>query len=507
VSLDRRRLLERAHIVEQEMLKRRADDPMRDWEPSPRQKPFVEAVLERGVRSAWFLAANRSGKSDAGAYVGAHLARYGPREADVKSSFAGSGKDFMEVRDRATSGWVVSLDFPNSRDVIQPKYFDNGFVGPGQHPPFIPKREIAEWRVTDQVLKLTNGSLIGFKSADSPVAKFQGSGKDWIHFDEEPPYNHYEEAIIRVEAGRSLTVFATCTLLPPLGQVGGVSWIFPEIVKPWQAGELKNVEVFTSSIYDNPHIGPDEIRMLESIFPAGSRAREIRLEGKLLPGLGGTRAYAAFNRDLHVKPLGEWNPHLPIAWCWDFNVEPLITHICQRQDVFRVFQQLMIEDSGSIPEMCEMFRNAIDGHRGEVYVYGDATGQNRSAQYSQTDYTIIQNQMLQYNIPVKLRIPRVNPLVSDRLGATNRALKDENGAINLEIDPSCIELIDDYEQVLMDPRGGIKKATNRKDPYYRRTHSSDGIGYWIAYEAPVRHLTRRGRIGATVRQIAYSFSR
>jgi len=59
----------------------------------------------------------------------------------------------------------------------------------------------------------------------------------------------------------------------------------------------------------------------------------------------------------------------------------------------------------------------------------------------------------------------------------------------------------------MDPRGGIKKATNRKDPYYRRTHSSDGIGYWIAYEAPVRHLTRRGRIGATVRQIAYSFSR
>ena len=86
--------------------------------------------------------------------------------------------------------------------IIQPKYFDNGFVpGGASHQPFIPQREISEWRVSDQVLKLKIGSLIGFKSADSGASKFQGAEKDWIHFDEEPPKPVYEESVIRVGAG------------------------------------------------------------------------------------------------------------------------------------------------------------------------------------------------------------------------------------------------------------------------------------------------------------------
>ena len=130
---------------------RAAADPLLTFPLHKKQEAFASYVIHNPGKEAWFIAANRSGKSDAGAFVGSTLARHG-----------------FPSNPGPTSGWVSALDFPTSRDVVQPKYFNNGFVPPGQiHAPFIPPHEIADWRVEDQILKLKNGSIIGFKSADS----------------------------------------------------------------------------------------------------------------------------------------------------------------------------------------------------------------------------------------------------------------------------------------------------------------------------------------------------
>ena len=81
--------------------------------------------------------------------------------------------------------WNLYQDFPASRDIIQPKLFNNGFGAPGIHAPFIPQREIEHWAKEDSVLKLKNGSIIGFKSCDSGILKFAGAEKDWVLFDED----------------------------------------------------------------------------------------------------------------------------------------------------------------------------------------------------------------------------------------------------------------------------------------------------------------------------------
>jgi phage terminase large subunit-like protein len=99
--------------------------------------------------------------------------------------------------------------------VIQPLYFDNGMAARGALTAFIPPRECAEWSVTDQVLKLKNGSVITFRSAGSGREKFQGLTRDWVHIDEEPPKPIFEEIVARVGAGRALRVFISATLLPP----------------------------------------------------------------------------------------------------------------------------------------------------------------------------------------------------------------------------------------------------------------------------------------------------
>jgi phage terminase large subunit-like protein len=498
--MDKALLQRQALALEEQLLLRSKEDPLRDWTPTKKQRPFVDAILDEKTRQAWFLAANRSGKSDAGAFVGSTLSRYGPKNP---KSLPHDGAT-IQIRDRATSGWVVSLDYNTSRDIIQPKYFDNEYVPPGSHLPFIPNREIAEWKKADQVLKLKNGSLIGFKNTESSVVKFQGTGKDWIHFDEEPPKPHFDECMIRVEAGRPLTVFGTCTLLPPEGVVGGVSWIYGQIIKPFLEKRLPNVMLFGASIYDNPHIGANEIKFLEAVYPDASPIRRIRLDGEWLPGIGGARAYPAFNSRLHVRPQGQMNPRKPICWVWDFNVTPLVTLIGQRElNLFRLYDELIMEE-GNIPEMCQMFYDFYGKHMGEIWIYGDATGKRRTTNVSKSDYAMISNEMIRYNFPLRMKVPDVNPPVPDRLNAVNRTLRNEDGTIEVEVDPKCRELIDDLEQVLRDPRGGIKKSHKHSDPYYRRTHTSDALGYWIVYESPVRLVNARRKGSYKIKDPSYA---
>ena len=502
-----REKVERALFLLQEWQERKKTDPLLNFEPHSKQRPFIDAVLAGANDENWFLAANRSGKSDAGAYCGATLARFGDQSPDVR--FVGGAGSSVEVRDRATSGWVVALDFPASRDIIQPKYFDNGFMPPGaSHLPFIHQREVDEWRVGDQILKLKNGSLIGFKSCESGRLKFQGADKEWVHLDEEPPKEIYEEIIIRVGV-RKLRIFATCTLLPPEGQIGGVTWVYTERVKPWQQGRLGNIGIFGSSIYDNPHIMLSEIKRLEAIYPAGSVQRRIRLNGEFLPGLTGSRVYTGFQYKINVRKQPEINLRRPLAWIWDFNVDPMCCLLGARDGrLFRIYKELVFSDC-SVPEMCDAFKGAHAVHLSMIWIYGDATGKHRSPQSKQSSYDLILNNMQNYSVPIQMKVPETNPSVPLRINAVNRVCFNEVGEVMLEIDPSCEELINDLEGVISDGKGGIKKTYDRKDVYSKRTHTSDALGYWIAFEEPVRHIQieQKGDKIDKVPLPSYSFSR
>lgn len=486
--MDRRRK-EALASAQETLAKRQADDPLRNFPLHPKQKAFCDSVLLRLFDENWFIAANRAGKSEAGSFCGASLARFGREDAKWVSA---QGSD-VSVRDRSTSGWVSALDFPTSRDVIQPKYFNNGYAKSGSRPPFIPDHEIEKWDTEAQILKLKNGSIIGFKSAESGRRKYQGADKDWIHFDEEHPREIYEEAVIRVGA-HPLIFFCTATILPPEGMAAAtISWVFPLVISPWKEGNLPGVGLFGASIYDNPGIARSEIKRLESIYPENSLSRRIRLQGEWLPGIGGSRAYTSFDRMLHVarEPM-ILMPHRPLVWMWDFNVEPMISLVGQQDRyLYKIYKEIIL-DEGSIAEMCDMFRHHYPEHLAEIWLYGDSTGEGRSNQTGQTNYWTILNEMKQYGSPIRLRIPSENPRVPDRINAVNRILKDEEGLVRLQVDPGCKELIADLEGVLRDQRGGILKVRNRKDPYFRRTHTSDGLGYWLAFEEPVRPEKPRG---------------
>ena len=465
-------------------------DPHKLWQPHPGQIAFMNSVLRSDCYENWLVPGNRWGKTEVGAFCGSALAREGIPASEVKPAI---GQQTV-VWDRATSGLVACVNEKSLNEAVLPKYFDNSVPGAASpFGPFIPPWEIAEFKASEDLLKLKNGSLISYRTYNQDVTAVASVGRDWVHLDEPPPIGHYREIAIRVRANRRLRLFATCTLLPSEGASQEISWVYQEKLVPVLRKEPVAWQAFGGAIYDNPHIPQEELERLEAIYPVGSLDRRIRLDGEWLPGIVGDRVYGNFQESVHVRRLGAMLPYYPMAWVLDFNVEPQVSLVGQfltHQDglpLFNVHGELVLE-SGGTAEKVEQFMERYPNHPHELHVFGDASGHKRG-QTNRTDYQIILNHLRHYPSPLRMKVPEANPLEKDRVNAVNQALSNADGRRGMQIDPSCVELIADFNGVVRDRRtGGIRKTYGHSDPYSRRTHASDAVGYWVHRLAPVKAL-------------------
>jgi hypothetical protein len=477
-------------------------DPLRQWVPSAKQRMFLDCTKPEAA----LLGANRSGKSDPLAVIAASLTRFG--NPNPRFAYSSGGK--LAVADRAVSIWVVGLTEKLIKEGIQPKIVTTAYTAAETHPAFIPPSEIEGWNINDQTWRLKNGSLLTFKSADAGRDVFQSAARDAVLFDEICEWEVYKESTFRVAGGqRRLMIRLAATLLPPLGQAGGVSWYFPHKIKPWwSSGNKENtpdgqnpdphLDIFTMGMRENPSISREEIARLESMFPPDSPERRIRIDGELLQTVGGTLAYGSYtpalHRDARITP-SNLDYRFPICLMVDFNVTPCVWEIGQYIDnCWFIFDEIRM-DNAKIDVMVAEFRARYPHHGAPIRIYGDWSGRAKSPQSSQSNYYLMQEAFRGYPAPIEIRVPTSgNPPVRDRLNAMNRQLLGIDGKVGLVIGPACVELDADFCEVLRAPDGGILKTRNADNPYFMRTHASDAVGYCVAYENPVpvfSHVDRR----------------
>jgi phage terminase large subunit-like protein len=480
------------------LTRRQANDGLRaaiqDWDEETRTGifPHQRAYLDSTKDEAWLFGANRSGKTEALAILIATYARFGvldPREA-YAPGFVFKGPKRI---------WAVSLNFDMSRNILQAKLFNNGArVDP--RPALIPDEEIASWNITNQTLRLKNGSIIIFKSADAGRDAFQGADCDLIGPDEVPPEEVYTESTLRIGGGRKLLIRGAATILPPPGVPGGVSWMFLAKAQPWLAlgptTEARNaaspkLDIFTAGMADNKTILAEEIDRLATIFAPGSPEYMIRVLGHLLPSIGGALCYPAFNRTYHlVEGLAPQdadgnrypavNPYLPLCLNVDFNPENGVWTIGQRQgQIFRVLDEITLERS-DIASMCAEFRMRYPAHQAEVWIHGDASGRRKEGQTGMSSFHLMAQYLGGYPAPLRFNLPDVNPPVKDRVDAVNLQLRPPTGMRLFEISPACVETLADLEGTKWDSKGKIDKR------HGRRSDGMDTIGYWIFFAAPTR---------------------
>jgi len=235
--------------------------------------------------------------------------------------------------------------------------------------------------------------------------------------------------------------------------------------------------------------------------------------------LGVGMVYYAFDRRQNIQVL-RYNPALPLSWSLDFNVNPICSVLGQVvHGRVHILDELILTNSNTLAACDEFLERTrkwttlelpdVPQH-GEaweqivaqltppilnVYVCGDATGEQRKTSASRTDWEIVKQFFGRYSdrYHAGFRVPSENPPVKDRINCVNAMLRNHAGEHRLLIDPRCKQLIKDLEQVCWkaDPHGNALAEVDKSDPM--RTHVSDAAGYWIAREFPMR--AQRGERG------------
>src|SRR5262245_1326881 len=268
---------------------------IRYFTPYVRQRDFLDSGGLR--RERLFMAGNRCGKTETGAYEAA-LHASGLYPADWK------GKRF----DHPTIGWVCGQTSLAARDICQAKLLGSPGVVAAQGTGMLPKDTIIDTSlargVTDaidtiQIRHVGGGiSIIRFKSYEQGRAKFQGEGLDWIWFDEEPDIDIYSEGLTRI------------------GEKGGIAWMTFTPLLGRSAVVLRFTDepsvdrgIISMTLDDIPpdgHISPaQKLKIIEGYLP---HEREARARG--IPILGSGRIFTTPEAAIVEAPI----EHIPAYW-------------------------------------------------------------------------------------------------------------------------------------------------------------------------------------------------
>jgi hypothetical protein len=210
--------------------------------------------------------------------------------------------------------------------------------------------------------------------------------------------------------------------------------------------------------------------------------REMEID---FTSITGAVAYTGFRPVNLLKNL-EYSVSLPLCLTMDFNVEPMVWEVAQiTQNLICFINEIKVSSNASIDDMVRMFRNIYPAHIGELWIFGDGTGNGRNPQTGKSHYDLVRLNFRGYPAQLVWKVPVSNPNQVDRVNAVNLKLRGVDGQVGVLIDPDkCPELVKDLREVKIRD-GRIVKIKNRKDPYFYRTHASDSAGYLIWREFPV----------------------
>lgn len=407
-------------VVENEIKKRQQEDFLAKYNTGEKihKKPIEFHKCNK--KNRWIFGGNRSGKTECGAVETVYLAR--------------GIHPYKE--NKPITCWVVSLSKQVQRDVAQDKilhylrkdWIDSIVMQQG-------RSDSAESGVIDFILvKNIFGSLskIGFKSCDQGREKFQGTSLDFVWFDEEPPYDIYQECRMRV-LDKSGIIFGTMTPLK------GLTWVYDEIyLNSQNDDEVWHIEMEWA---DNPYLDKKEI---ESMSKSMSREElESRRFGHF--SQSGGLVYTEFDQQVNVIdsfPVPkEWqdlisiDPGLnnPLSAHWyaqdyDGNVYVIAEHFDKGKDVQYHSQRI------------KQISKELDWHltNGKLYALIDSAASQRTLASSKNVVDLFYENDIIVN-------PKVNKDMFSGINVVKRFLKDANGTPHLFIFKNCVNLISEIK--------------------------------------------------------------
>jgi phage terminase large subunit-like protein len=249
------------------------------WQNYPKQMRFFEATASN--REVALMAANRVGKTEAGAYA-------------VTCWATGEYPKWWKGRrfDKGVNVLICGETGKLVRDSLQKKLLgDVHNVGSGMLPKenimfTTPKSGLPEAIDTVRVSGKYGESTIQFMSYDQGRAAFQATERDIVWEDEEPPLSVHAENLIRTMTTRGLVMLTFTPLL-------GLSDTVLSLQQKQGNGDCVIVPITWDEV---PHLSEDDkSRMLEALPPF---QRDARSRG--IPSLGAGAIYPVREEDVVV---------------------------------------------------------------------------------------------------------------------------------------------------------------------------------------------------------------
>jgi hypothetical protein len=200
-------------------------------------------------------------------------------------------------------------------------------------------------------------------------------------------------------------------------------------------------------------------------------------------------AYYGFGPENVVAGLhGKYNSSAPLILMFDFNVEPGVAVIGQEySDGTGIIDEVYIPKNSNTVMVCKEIVRKYAAHRGDVLLYGDATGGARgSAKVNGSDWDLIRAALRPtFEGRLKFRVPKANPSERARINALNSRIKAGDGTRKLLVDKErASHVVTDLESVQTKPDGSIDKSIGHL------THPSDALGYYVIRRWPIVNTSR-----------------
>lgn len=235
-------------------------------------------------------------------------------------------------------------------------------------------------------------------------------------------------------------------------------------------------------------LDPDEIEQARADLDPLTFAQEYEAQWVTFEGL----AYYQWSPKDHLRTL-RILPDLPLALCFDFNVEPGVCAAVQEQTIDGMVRTCVVDEvhiprNSNTPAVCRKALAKWGTHPSAVQVYGDPAGGARhtSQENGLTDWELIRSMLRPaFGDRMQWRVARSAPLVRDRVNSVNSRLKSIDGTVRFAVDPAkAPNVVKDFEGVTL-LQGGSGEIDKHGCEAKGLTHLSEAIGYYIHERFPI----------------------
>lgn len=339
-----------------------------------------------------------------------------------------------------------------------------------------------KFNATEKKIVFPNGSFIYCRGLDDPESlKSTVSSSIWIEEATQSNLAAYNQVVLRLRGQQAKNGRIYLTFNP----VNKSNWVYQHFFERDISSE--NIEIIHSTYLDNKFLTDKDRRQLLNFKKTNFAWYQCYALGQFANLETDNLFYKGFDSNKNVKDL-YYNPNLPLHISWDENAVPWLSLVVSQIVIdsnnkvnIRIIKEYALFGK-NLKTVCNKFISDFGENKNGLLIYGDSTSQKASVflEQDQNFYDIVLHELKSMN-PQKRVLPSNQSVIISGMYINSIFLGERD--IDISIDPTCKELINDLENCKVGADGKKDKSIYhdkvKNMKYQKFGHLSDALTYLV----------------------------